>query len=314
MLKTLKIVKNNIKHCLYIKKVLNDKEYKKESIMAEIIRYTHSIEKGLSLSEPRAGFGYKKIIVLFSLINEYISLSQEGPYTCIYMALDAIHEYLEWHKKIQYSDIHIEEIEREYQRINSDKFYHTGKYGGTIRITTGENRDTFEELVKSRHSIRDFENEEVNIENVRKAINIAKHCPSACNRQCTRVHIISRKQKDILAAWLQGTGGFQEKIDKFLLITGKVTCYREEELYQYIVSASIFAGYLTLALEDQNIGACVIQRPVIRNKEWELIQRKLSIPLDEQAILIIGIGKEKKECKVPVSYRLPYDELVTEHF
>ena len=65
---------------------------------ARIIRYLHIIEKGLSLSSPRHGFGVKKIDQLFKYIDEYIALNSNEKF-CLYMACDELDAYLKFHQE-----------------------------------------------------------------------------------------------------------------------------------------------------------------------------------------------------------------------
>lgn len=57
---------------LYMYKILSADEYKSRRLEGEIIRNTHSIEKGLSLESVRMGFGYKKIQEAFQQIDCYV--------------------------------------------------------------------------------------------------------------------------------------------------------------------------------------------------------------------------------------------------
>ena len=52
---------------------------------------------------------------------------------------------------------------------------------------------------------------------------------------------------------MSAVGGFAEKVDKFIIITGKVSEYRDDEQFQYAISASIFAGYLSITLQTEGI-------------------------------------------------------------
>lgn len=75
--------------------------------------------------------------------------------------------------------------------------------GGTISVSlpVGNERKNYEELVKSRHSIRRFSDEPINIEAVQAAICLAQYTPSACNRQGWRTRIIQDpKKKEIILA------------------------------------------------------------------------------------------------------------------
>lgn len=150
------------------------------------------------------------------------------------------------------------------------------------------------------------------MEQLRKAIEIAQRAPSTCNRQGVRAYVITGERRSCLKGWIEGTGGFSDAIDKYVLITGRISSYRKDEPFQYIVSASIFAGYLTLALQSVSIGTCVIQRSVLYNRKWVDVAGALGIPRDEQVVLMIGTGMPKKEFNVPVSSRLPYGKQVKE--
>lgn len=91
------------------------------------------------------------------------------------------------------------------------------------------------------------------------------------------------------------------------MITGKLSAYREDEINQYIVSASMYAAYLTLTLHLYGIGACVVQRPLIWDQTWENLRKKFDIDSDEQLICLLSIGELKDEMRVPESHRLSPD-------
>ena len=90
----LNIYRNAIRHINFY-----FSEEKKENalpgkMMGEIIRNVHSIEKGLSLEKPRKFFGYKKIMDMFELLDSYVKCDFYEE-EVVYMALDAVKEYLE---------------------------------------------------------------------------------------------------------------------------------------------------------------------------------------------------------------------------
>lgn len=187
--------------------------------------------------------------------------------------------------------------------------------GGVQRVSLTYSEDDYvnlKRLAEQRHSIRDFSGESVPNEKLRKALAIAQRSPSACNRQGVRAYIISGNKKNCLEGWLEGTGGFSGAVDKYILITGQLSAYHVDEPFQYIVSASIFAGYLTLALQSVGVGACVIQRALLHNKKWTEVAAALGIPGDEQVVLMIGTGMPKDSYTVPISKRLPLNEQTKE--
>ncbi len=94
------------------------------------------------------------------------------------------------------------------------------------------------------------------------------------------------------------------------MITGKVSAYSPNESNQYIVSASMYADYLTLTSHLYGFGACVIQRPVIWTEEWEANGNYFEITKDEQIICILAVGNLKDTCVVLVSHRMENSDMV----
>lgn len=294
------------------KDVDTNPKYEEERISANIIRYVHAIEKGLSIEKPRIGFGVAKIEIISELVDKYISLNPSRN-LCVYMARDVIKSYIEFHKDNVFDGL--ERIKDIYKKISSYVDNDGEIYGG-IQVISLDEMDyeisQIEKLFKTRHSIRSFIKEHVSIKDIKKAVELAGYAPSACNRQAVRVYAIdSRKYIEDTDQCLDGIGGFANDVDKFLLITGKLSSYKDE-YNQFIVSAGIFAGYLSLALHTYHIGACLVQRSLRTTSMWNKICEKNNIPKDEQLVCMIGIGKMKKKTTVPISKRFPVDDVFRE--
>lgn len=281
----------------------------------EIIRNVHSIEKGLSLDKPRQFFGIPKIIEMLDLVTIYTGM--EGySIDVVNMALDAVDAYKEYHRAVL-DNPKLANIIKKHNGLR-EKYPKMEKvYAGTIKIERNENRNRFDELsslINERHSVRDFSKAPVPMDLLHSACELAIHAPSACNRQGTRIYILTEQNKNLLDNWLSGVGGFAEEVDKYIIITAKISVYRFEEAcqFQYVVSPAILAGYLSLSLQSLGIGACLIQRPLVRTGSWIDLSEKLGIAKDEQIVLMIGVGMLKKEYNVPVSNRLDYKTIVKE--
>lgn len=81
----------------------------------------------------------------------------------------------------------------------------------------------FAEFATSRHSIRWYDNTPIEEDKLIAAIKLAQTAPSACNRQATRVIIVSSPELKKLCCSIQnGNRGFGEKADKWLLITSEL--------------------------------------------------------------------------------------------
>lgn len=317
MLKTLretayqfyKIGRSTIRHI----KIQHAAESSLNSIAAELIRNTHSIEKGLSISNPRLGFGHTKqkdMMKRICMLEKHDS-SYYGE-VCR-MAAAALREYVDYHQSCGYHDEMIDEIET-FLGERENLFSSDGeKYGGTKILNKSEinfDMDGIEKFFNTRHSIRDFTDEKVDAQKLKKALKLAQRAPSACNRQAVRVYVLGEKTKNLILGQLEGVGGFQKEVGKYVMITAKISSYRSGEINQYIVSASMYAAYLTLTLHAYGFGACVIQRDVTWNKHWDSLRKKLGISKDEQIICLVAVGNLKDTCRVPVSHRLDSDEIV----
>ena len=286
--------------------IVDKNDFMQARLEADIIRYVHSIEKGLSISNPRLGFGIEKINQILSLCKLYLENGYEN-IDCIYFAKDALMSYFTWNKQNSFENEALKELNLKYESVFDKIQQKEDIFGGVIEIEKKDfeiDIEMAEKLFNTRHSIREFSGEQVTDEEIKKAIKLAQRSPSACNRQGVRIYSVSSKKYiDEIGQSLEGIGGFAHEVDKFLLITAKQSAYGLFEKNQFIVSASMFAGYLTLALHAYQIAACTVQRSLSVNKLWDSFREKNNIPKDEQIVVMIGVGKYKEKTMVPVSKR-----------
>lgn len=290
--------------------ILTNSMFDKNRIEAEIVRNVHSIEKGLSIRSPRAGFGIKKINEMFCLTERYMHLTDDK--TVLYFVVDAVKEYLEYQKSINFDSCDIQMIVQKTKVLEEKLGVHDGKFGGTCDYYKDEMRfdeSVVENLFNTRHSIREFSGNPVPEKLLCKAIKFAQRAPSACNRQAVRVYSISSQDYINAVGNLDGIGGFAEDVDKFILITGVRSAYRRGEKNQFVVSASMYAAYLTLSLHALGIGACTVQRSLFPDSTFRDFCKKFGIPEDEQIVVMLGIGMMKDNIKVPISQRYPLEKI-----
>ena len=175
--------------------------------------------------------------------------------------------------------------------------------GGAVELTKdmvcSYQTEFFEQLLKMRHSVRDFANTPVDRNLILRAIEMANQCPSACNRQPYHVYIVENKRWESF----NNDGNQVYGADKHLLITAKILDYTFDEAYDWIVSASIFAGYLSLSLTSLGIGSCVIRKRLAEDSSIRNLKRKLKIPNGEKIVIEIAIGNYKENFKVAYSNR-----------
>jgi len=291
------------------------KKFTDRKILSEMVRNIHSIEKGMCLSTPRMGYGLKKIYYLMQITDQYINSGYDTSRTELKMVCGALQSYVKFHKESNYYNEEIKRIEEYGNRVAHNLGTQTdfSAYGGVIDISYSSitsTSHTLEQAILLRHSVREFSSAEVNDSLIYEAVRLANHCPSACNRQTTKVYIVDKSKVKEIQDWLSGIGGFANDANKFLIITGRTSAFNTGEVYQYIVSAGIFTGFLSLCLNEKGIGNCVIQRPLLCSPTWQKFAKANAIPEDEQIVCMIAVGIPKETTKVPISYRLSAKELV----
>lgn len=306
ILEKLKLFVRIIKNEGKIIDISKSREFSDSFYAAELMRYTHSIEKGLSIPNTKLGFGHQKQKEMMSLLEKLKNSSVPLCIEARKMAVDSLKQYTEYHIKKNYTDSVIEEIKAMLETEYTDD----ASIGGTSCVDKGLiqfNTEEIEDFFKSRHSVRDFDDTDIDEGLLRKALMLAQTAPSACNRQGYRVHILNRNESNKYAKSLAGIGGFADCVNRFIMITAKLSAYRLDEINQYIVSASMYAAYLTLTLHTYGIGSCVVQRPLIYDDVWDELRTKYKIPRDEQLICLLAAGNLKEKTTVPKSHRLSED-------
>lgn len=268
---------------------------------SDILKTSHRLEKGMCISNPRELWGWDKAKHLAMLLEK----EPEG--FAKNTGIAVLNAYIE-EKLCGNSEKDIE-IARQFkekfqfpQIVNQPDLAE----GGYIEFHHCEKDiNAVEELFMNRHSVRDFDDSEVDNNKIRKAIELANRCPSACNRQPTHVYVISDK---VWNKYLNDSNKIYGA-NKHLLITASRTDFSFDEVYDWIVSASIFAGYLTLSLEAVGIAACVIKKGLLNDNAYKKLKSHCGIPEDEKNILEIAIGNFKNSFKVPVSNRKTVDQM-----
>lgn len=297
-----------------MKNLPKNEDYKERRMASLIIKSCHSIEKGLSLKEPRPGFGEQKIENILSLIEGYQRCGYDMNHLSIKMAFGVLKEYMTYQQSVCQIN---SGLESKIDKLLQKNCFNTNeKTGGTRHINKIEvtqiNKDEFERVVFTRHSLRNYSDEEVCVEALKEAVRFALQAPSACNRQPSRVYIIDKSQRDTIIQYLRGVGGFENSADKYLIVTSDISAYSLEETNQWIVSTGIFVGYLSLALHACGIGACIVQRQLQATKENKRFAEYFNIPEEEQIICVVCVGKYPEEFNVPVSIRYKVEDIINE--
>lgn len=273
---------------------------------ASITRIYHTIEKGLSYAEFRPGFGVEKVKLLVATLEEYDKRfgCESFPYKT---GLSCLREYIDQNRQYGVENLELEQRILALHGEANDK-------GGTLLVKAPSDRQPSQQphnmnfacLMEDRHSVRAFGEEPVDLEKLKRAIEIAQFTPSACNRQPWKTRIIANKE--LLNRILEnqnGNSGFGQGIDKLLIITTDLSCFQKErELFQAFVDGGMYAESVLNALHYVEIASIPLSAALTERQEKNL-RDAIHMKDSEVLILFIGVGNYTKSCLTTKSTRKP---------
>ena len=280
----------------------------KQQYEALITKLYHAIEKGLSYEDYRAGFGKNNVDQLMNLLEEY---SKEYSVTEFFYetALSTLNEYVKKNKEYGHNDQTLE------SRINTLKG-NANNDGGVLKFEPYKKGDKifdFSEFVKTRHSIRHFSKEPISVETVKRAVALAQHTPSACNRQGWKTRIITNSE--IINTVLEnqnGNRGFGQEIKTLLVVTGDLRYFaKPRETNQVFIDGGMYAMNLLHCLHHEEIASIPLSASLRERQELN-VRRVVGIDDEEVLIMFIGIGNYPNNCITTKSSRKPAEIIICE--
>lgn len=284
---------------------------------ARIVLFYHQIEKGLSLAEPRPGFGMRVIPRLLKDVDLYIEeFGIRAPATTALAALDA---YVRYHDAIGKPNEFVSNARAKIiSKYGIAPEVENSWFGGSFSVTKYElelqkNKD-FRSFFESRHSIRNFTGEVVTLDSLTTAVEIAQKTPSVCNRQSWRVHLYRSKDKiNELLEIQSGSRGFGDNSAAVLVVTSDLGFFVDVgERYQSWVDGGMFSMSLCLALHDQGLGSCCLNWSKEKSTDIEM-RRAANIPPEDQIIMLIAVGVMPDKFNVARSFRPSVEHCLIEH-
>ena len=190
----------------------------------------------------------------------------------------------------------------------------------------------YEELMKTRRSLRDFSKEEVEIEIIEKIISVAASSPSGANKEPWFFSIVKNKKikKEIRIAaekeeksfytqrapqsWLDDLNKFGTTWEKEFLETAPYLIVVFKQIYDldnnkkyknYYVNESvgIACGFLLAAIHKAGLVA-LTHTP----SPMGFLEKICKRPKNERAYLLIPVGLPGKEARVPILKKKIFNE------
>ncbi|GGE41905.1 nitroreductase family protein [Psychroflexus planctonicus] len=282
----------------------------KSNYRAFLTKQYHILEKGLSLPNPRQNFGKEKIEILLNITKEYIEKYESDKLS--QLIKNCLLEYKNSNSNL--SNVYpslatsIDEftLNHEFENIGGTKIINKAKIQNAIGIN-------FLEFVQTRTSVRNFSPMQINYDDIKAAVDIARHAPSVCNRQAWNLHYyedeITMKKLLFLQA---GNSGFTNSIKGLFVVTSDTKQFTRLEGNQVFTDGGLFSMNLILALHSRGLGSCCLNTCVPYTTE-KRIKKIANITESERLIMMIGVGYLKEEFKTAYSEKKPISEILHRH-
>lgn len=277
----------------------------RENYEAWLTKQYHIVEKGLAMPAPRKNFGAAKIRLLVKVAEEY--MAKYGETDLLRTISSTLAAYLDANEGLHAANPDLHSLVQGFVSSVS-----LNGQGGT-KLVAPTVLPEFHDFARSRSSVRNFNDIEVNDDDVSSAIETAKYAPSVCNRQGWRVHLYAdRTQVEKLLSLQDGNGGFGQTINKLLIVTADSRCFTNLESNQVFVDGGLFSMNLLLSLHSMGIGTCCLNLCVPYTRERQ-IKRVGGIDEPERLIMMIGIGHYDSQTRVATSCRKGGQQVLQVH-
>ncbi|MFY3790511.1 nitroreductase family protein [Ureibacillus sp. MALMAid1270] len=277
---------------------------------ASLIFYYHKIEKGLSLPNPKPGFGKKHVYFLVDLLVNYTN--KYGWDEVSIVTLNTLFAYHDFNVRSgQTMDDLLNKITNLKNKAPKENNLTTGGVTELFRTDIHKKFTNFKEFAYSRYSIRNFTPDEVSLDLIKEAVEIAQKTPSVCNRQSSRVYVYSDEQlkKEVLKCQY-GNAGFGETANKILIVTSKRENFvAVNERNQGYIDGGMYAMSLIYALHSLGLGTCPLNLSLVDSSEKRL-KRTAKISDSEILIMMIAVGKVPEKLRVASSHRRNASEVM----
>jgi nitroreductase len=284
----------------------------KNKMQYVLLRENHVIEKGMSMKNPRKGFGQEKVLNLLDRLDLYYKTFNDKVF--LEHPLSTVKSYIEF---IQEQNVEISHIEKKFEELcRKTKSLDIHSMAGIKRVSKLDicksSKINFSDFVKSRYSTRYFSKEIPELKLINEALIMAQKTPSACNRQAWYTHIYSSKKTTDLLKWQGGANGFEQDIPLSILVTANMNAFLSYEPYQVHVDGGLYAMTLIYALHSLGLGTIPFSTGFQANKIQDL-HVEFNLDENEVPILIIGVGCLLDSFNVAVSKRKPIDQTTFYH-
>ncbi|WP_415457672.1 nitroreductase family protein [Bifidobacterium sp.] len=285
----------------------------KVQIESQLMFNVHQVEKGLSHSNIRLGFGQRALRELSGHMQRLQQVDSSYASNPLYReALTVLGQYEQRHRESGFDlkpmhSLFPESIRNEISEIGSNQVIAQER----TQSQQHTYRPEFFELVNNRHAVREFSQQQVTISELNEVVGVAVKSPSVCNRQSTRVHIILGNDKIQQALRIQGGLNGYPTPPALVLITADLRAFLgQNERNQGYVDGGLFAMTFLYGLEAKGLAACPLHT-MFPASDSAKTRKLLNIPENEILIMFIAVGHFLDSVPVCRSKRYSADHITS---
>jgi nitroreductase len=285
---------------------------------ARMIFHAHAIEKGLSHSTFRPGFGKIAVPGLAKEMNDWLTKEHDRDDSFLQSSAAVMKAYFDRHAELDTDVSHFRDL---FSQASQDLIDTTTHQEGGV-LPAGQVREvpeirgdgrSFMDVVYDRRSVREFTDQPVLDEEIAAAVQIAMQSPSVCNRQSARVHQFQDPEIIRSVLGIQGGFGGYAMPPRLLLVTSDIDAFMfAPERNQGYVDGGLFMMSLLLGLTQVGLGSVSLNTDFGTAKETA-VRKLIDVPDHEVFISFIGVGHYSEDVLVPRSRRTGVDQVLTLH-
>ncbi len=251
----------------------------------------HNIEKGMCMPNPRP-FGEEKIEKLMQMFAVF-EKNRESKATSVYaMTISILYQWSLFFKNHNWNDELVQKVDNFLDKYSDDlKCANVGyEVFDKNSLLLNENA-SFEEVVTSRKSVRNFSSEKLDEKDVSWCLKIAQAAPTACNRQMISIlQVTERNSCDLITNTIYGSAGISNDTVNYFVITYDINAFDYYgERNQGYLNAGLVAMNFVNALHSKGIGTCFLQWANTA-AEGKIVRDRLHISDHEKIAVVIAAG------------------------
>lgn len=253
----------------------------------EIMVLSHTVEKGLSHKNIRAKFALENVGKLADYLKRYSEESEPDEYV-LSLGSSILKKYADVNTQLGVPE---SELGIEFPVLSAD-CHPAGAYTVGKEDLFAASEAGFGQFSAARRSVRLYDARSKSIPNdiLKECVSLAMTSPSACNRQSTRVKVVTESEKIREITKIQlGSSGFGENAGAMLIIASDMRYYMTSERRLPAFDGGLFTMQLVNALYYKKLGACILNGSLTGEQE-QAIRSVINIPDYEMIAAIVAVS------------------------